>query len=205
MSLFTKAEADKIAQVVGEVEQRTAGEIVVAEVARCDDYAEVRLFAAALFGLSIASGAHLLWPVLSVGAVLALQCAAGVLAWFVSSQAWLLRLLLPPRRVDRALARAAELAFLEHAVFATRDRTGVLIFLSALEHRVLILGDEGIHARVRATGWQELVTALVAAIKVGRAGEGVCDVIYKLGAALAEAAPVRTDDVDELDNRVRGP
>jgi putative membrane protein len=116
----------------------------------------------------------------------------------------LLRLLLPPRRVERAITRAAELAFFEHAVFATRERTGVLIFLSALEHRVIILGDEGIHARVHETGWQELVTTLVAAIKAGRAGDGVCEVIRKLGATLAEAAPVRADDVDELDNRVRG-
>ena len=203
MSLFTKQEADHIADVVAEIEKRTSGEIVVAEVGRSDDYAEVRLFVTMMVGLVGASAAHLLLPSLSIGAVLAVQFAVGVVVWFLSGLTSVLRLLLPGARVDRAVGRAAELAFFEHAVFATRDRTGVLIFLSGLEHRVVILGDEGIHARVQNPGWEELVNTLIASIKRGHAGDGVCEIVTKLGTVLAGVAPARDDDTNELDNRVR--
>jgi putative membrane protein len=205
MSMFSKAEADRIAAVVSEVEQRTAGEIVVAEVPSSDEYAEVRLFCTLMVGLLAGAGAHLAWPALPVGAVLAIQFGAGLLAWLATGARALLRLVLPRRRAQLAVGRAAELAFLEHGVFSTRDRTGVLIFLSELEHRVVILGDKGIHERLQNPGWSALVSSLVQAIKQRRATEGVCEVITKLGETLARDAPVLPDDTNELPNYVRGP
>ncbi len=204
-SMFSKDEGERIAQVVAEVERRTAGEIVVAEVPRSDDYAEVRLFATTVVGLCGGAAGHLLWPALSVGMVLAIQLAAGLATWWITGTAAVLRALVPAVRVARATERAAHLAFLEYSVFRTRDRTGVLIFLSGLEHRVVILGDEGIHARVQDAGWSELVAALVQAIKLGRAGEGVCEVITRLGETLAQVVPPRDDDTNELSDQVRRP
>lgn len=205
MSLFTKAEAERVAAVVTEVEQRTAGEIVVAEVPSSDDYGEVRLFAAIMVGLLAAAGTHLSWPALPVGAVLAIQFGAGVATWGLTGVSVVLRAMLPRGRAEQAVARAAELAFLEHGVFATRDRTGVLIFLSELEHRVVILGDKGIHERLLDPGWSALVTSLIGAIKQRRTTDGVCEVIRKLGETLARDAPVLPDDTNELPNFVRGP
>ena len=205
MSMFSKTEAERVAAVVSEVEQSTAGEIVVAEVPSSDDYGEVRLFSAIMVGLLAAAGTHLSWPALPVGAVLAIQFGAGMLAWLTTGLSFVLRIMLPRGRAALAVGRAAELAFLEHGVFATRDRTGVLIFLSELEHRVVILGDKGIHARLQNPGWSELVTSLIAAIKQGRTTDGVCAVIRKLGETLARDAPVLPDDTNELPNYVRGP
>ena len=205
MSMFQKAEAERIAAVVTEIEKRTAGEIVVAERPRSDDYAEVRLLCALLVGLAAAGGAHLLWPSLYVGEVLAIQFGLGFLAWLLTSLAPVLRWVLPRGRAAQAVGHAAQLAFVEYGVFNTRDRTGVLIFLSELEHRVVVLGDEGIHARVQDPGWSRLVTTLVQAIKDRRACEGVCEVIRALGDQLTEAAPIRVDDTNELPNHVRGP
>jgi putative membrane protein len=205
MSLFTKAEAERIAATVTQVEKQTAGEIVVSELPSSDDYGEVRLFVAVLVGLGAAAGAHLLWPGLVVGAVLAVQFGLGLLAWLLTRLPSVLRLVVPRERAAAAVQRAAQLAFLEHGVFGTRDRTGVLIFLSELEHRVVILGDEGIHARVHDAGWSELVSALVLAIKQQRACDGVCELVGKLGLQLEQAAPIREDDTNELPNHVRGP
>ncbi|MDB4986593.1 MAG: hypothetical protein JWN04_1771 [Myxococcaceae bacterium] len=205
MSMFSKAEAERIAAAVTEIEKRTAGEIVVAELPVSDDYAEVRLWYALLVGLATAALAHLLAPALSVGAVLALQFGLGLLMWLLSRVPTVLRRLLPRGRAQRAVERAAQLAFLQYGVFRTRDRTGVLIFLSELERRVVILGDEGIHARVQDPGWSRLIGSLVAAIKQQRACDGVCDVITQLGAQLSQAAPIREDDTNELPNFVRGP
>lgn len=205
MSMFTQAERERIAATISELEQRTAAEIVVAEVRQSDDYAEVRSFAALVASLAGGSAVHLLWPGLGVGAILGVQLVLSALAWLLAGLSPLLRALTPAVRLQRAVERAAELSFFEHAVFRTRERTGVLVFLSALEHRVVILGDEGIHARLQNPGWSELVRLLVLAVKQGRAGEGVCEVIGKLGESLARDVAIREDDTNELDNRVRGP
>lgn len=203
MSLFTRDEADRIAAAITELEKRTAGEIVVAEQGRSDDYAEVRLAWSFGLALALAGAVHLLWPTLEGGWLLALQLAVLAIVWPLSAVSFVLRWLLPHGRAQEAVERAAQLAFMEHAVFRTRDRTGVLIFLSALEHRVVIRGDEGVHARVQGQGWDALVLELVRAIRAGKTGDGVCAVIDRLGAHLAEAAPIRPDDENELPNHVR--
>ncbi|HEX5661176.1 MAG TPA: hypothetical protein VFX59_28490 [Polyangiales bacterium] len=205
MSLFSKSEADQIAAAITEVEKSTAGEIVVAEDVRSDDYAEVRLAWAFGLGLAVAGGAHLFWPWLEAGWLLGAELGVFLLVWLLSALPVVLRRLVPGGRAHEAVDRAARLAFVEHAVFRTRDRTGVLIFLSALEHRVVILGDDGIHARVQNPGWEALVAELAQSIRAGRAGEGVCTVVRKLGVRLGEAAPIRPDDENELANHVRGP
>lgn len=203
MSIFSEQEAQRIATTISEVEQRTAGEIVVAEVPRSDAYVEVRLMAAIVVGLAAASAMHLIAPKLPTGAVLGVQLLAGAVAFLLSGLSPLLRLMVPRGISERTVAREAELSFLEHGVFRTRDRTGVLIFLSALEHRVVILGDEGIHQRLLNPGWTELVSGLIAAVKAGRAGDGVCDVVTRLGETLARDAPIREGDTNELPNEVR--
>jgi len=203
MSMFSKAESERIAAAVAEVESRTAGELVVAELGRSDDYAEVRLFATVVVGLCAGAGVHLVLPAWPVGLVLGAQLAAALVTFILTGLAPVLRWLTPRGRADHAVAQAARLSFLEHGVFRTRDRTGVLIFLSALEHRVVILGDEGIHAQLRDPGWTELVATLTRAIKEGRAGDGVCEVLGRLGETLARDAPIREDDTNELANHVR--
>jgi putative membrane protein len=203
VSIFSDSERQRIADAITAVEERTAGEIVVAEVPRSDSYTDVRLVVAIVLGLGTASAVHLVWPTLALGAVLGAQLIAGIAGYGLSGIQALLRRLVPRRLSERAVGREAELSFLEHGVFRTRDRTGVLIFLSDLEHRVVILGDEGIHQRLQNPGWSELVGSLVLAVKSGRAGDGVCSVVQKLGETLARDAPIRDGDSNELPNEVR--
>lgn len=203
MALLNQADKQRIEARVAAAEQGTAAEIVVATVARSDSYQDVRLFAALLSGVVVASALHLLWPAMPVGELLAIQVAAGLLTYALSALPAVLRLLVPRARTHAAVKREAELSFLEHALFNTRDRNGVLILLSELEHNVTILGDQGIHARVQNAGWEQHVTTIVAAIRRGQAVEGVCQVIDALAALLAEREPVKHDDTNELDNRVR--
>ena len=47
------------------------------------------------------------------------------------------------------------------------------------------------------------VATIVRAIRSGKAAEGVCQVIGALSEKLAELAPVRADDTNELPDRVR--
>ncbi|MFL4996279.1 MAG: hypothetical protein ACJ8DF_06175, partial [Microvirga sp.] len=62
--------------------------------------------------------------------------------------------------------------------------------------------DTGIADRVDTGLWADIVADLTAAIGDGRMTEGLIEAIRRTGAILAEHAPPRLDDVDELPNKV---
>jgi putative membrane protein len=203
MAILTSQDRQRIEAAIGGVEKHTAAEIVVAEIARSDSYLDVRIAVSGLFALGASAGVHIYSPLASVGELFGLELVLFALGFALLSMPAVLRLFLPSARTETAVGRAAELSFLEHAVFATRERTGVLILLSGLERKVTILGDRGIHTRVANAGWDAHVATIVKAIRAGKTGDGVCQVVEALGATLAETAPVRSDDTDELSNKVR--
>lgn len=203
MALLTAQDRQRIETSISAAERMTAAEIVVACIAHGDSYLDLRVLAAGLIALAGGAGLSLGLPWLDLHELLALQTLIAVAVFAVSGLAPVLRACVPGARKHSAVERAAQLAFLKHSVFATRERTGVLILLSELEHKVVILGDQGIHARVQDPGWQKHVESIVRAIGAGRAADGVCEVIDSLAKVLAEGAPIRADDTNELPNRVR--
>ena len=200
--LFSEAELDRITARIASVEERSAGEIVVAETKASDAYAEPR---AALAGaLTIASGlsAYLLLPLTPVEWIFAAQLPVAIGAWWLAGRQWLLRRLIPQAAAREAVHGRAQKLFVERGLTETRDRSGVLILISELERRVEILADKGIHARVGVEQWQRDVATIASAIRGGRAAEGLLAAIERIGAELAEAFPPRADDVNELPDDV---
>jgi putative membrane protein len=144
-------------------------------------------------------------PDLAAWVALLLQIPVGVLTFVLFGRGRLARLLIPRGAAALASERRALELFAAHGLTRTRDRTGMLILVSELEHRVVILGDRGIHERVGDAGWKDHVDHVIAAIQRGEAARGLLDVIERLGVAHAERNPVRADDANELpDDIVRG-
>jgi putative membrane protein len=113
------------------------------------------------------------------------------------------RYALVPRFIKHARAHeAAAREFLSRGLTRTRDKTGVLIYVAFAEHYAEILADTGIADRVDPEIWQEIIAGLTSAIKDGRIGDGLVAAVEKAGAILAEHAPPRFDDTDELPNKV---
>jgi len=203
MAILSSEDRARVEAAIAGVEKRSAAEIVVAEIARSDRYLDVRGALAALLALGASAALHQLLPLVGTGEVLALELVLFALVFWLLGSPALLGRCLPARRVQEAVQRAAGLAFLAHGVFATRDRSGVLILLSDLERQVVILGDQGIHAQMPNDGWDAHVATIVRAIHAGKGGDGVCQVIEALGEKLAELSPARPDDTNELPNQVR--
>jgi putative membrane protein len=200
---LTQSERERIEAKIAEIEQRTAAELVVVTADSCASYHEVKLTYALLLALGVGAAVHFVWPNWSVPVILWLQLAAAIVSLLVCSVPAVLRTVVPRALLQQHVEQRAALAFLENAVFATRDRTGVLILIAELEHRVAILGDEGIHKKVQISGWQKHVAELTKAIATGRAGQGVCDTLQAIGEVLIAELPPRPDDTDELSNKVR--
>jgi putative membrane protein len=113
------------------------------------------------------------------------------------------RYALVPGFMKRARAHeAAAREFVGRGLTRTRERTGVLIYVAAAEHYAEILADTGISERVDERVWRETIADLIESIKAGRAADGLIAAVQRVGAILAEHAPPRSDDLDELSNKV---
>ena len=208
--LFSDADRQRIADAVRRAEDRSRGEIVTAVTAASDDY-DGALWRGATFG---ALAGPLLLAVLDWAAgwwgspsawIMLLAAAGGAAAALlvVGASGTLVRWLTPADEIDRRVERAARSAFLEHEVFATRDRSGVLLFLSLLERRVVVLGDSGIDAVVEPGEWTGIVDGVARGIRAGRPADALIEAVETCGALLERTGlERRPDDRDELPNEV---
>jgi len=211
---LTGTDLDRIRDAVKEAEARTSGEIVPYFVAQSDRY-EVALWkgvvvAAALAMLIVVSifnfysGWGLGWLHTGWGTALftvAFGTAGGLMGAFVPA---VRRALVGSNALTRAVHRNAMKAFVEEEVFNTRDRTGILLFISKFEHRIEVLGDAGINKKVSADEWVEIVDHIRAGIKQGRFVDGVIDGIEMCGHLLEKSGvEIRDDDMNELPDAVR--
>ncbi|MGB0679176.1 MAG: TPM domain-containing protein [Polyangiales bacterium] len=205
--LFSATERARIESTIQAVEQCTAGEIVVAVVERSDDYDGPRAALAVAGCLALTAIALHFWPGATatdwrISTLVLAQAAVIAGLWWLLGRSVLLRLWLPTATMAAAVMRRAMQHFIAAGVHQTRDASGILIFIAHTEHRVVMLGDRGIHAKVGTEGWQQHVQTLTEGLRQGRAGDALCAVLEALGAELAAHFPPRDDDIDELPNRV---
>lgn len=205
---FSAADHRAIEAAVREAEARSAGEIVPYAVERSDRYHRALWCAATLGALSASLVAALIrWAGEAWGPValwIALPPAAGAalggLAAFLVPA--LRRALVPAEVLAARVHERATRAFLEEEVFRTRDRTGILIFVSLFEHRVVVLADRGLDGRVTPGQWEEVVLGIAAGMRRGEPGPALAEGIRRC-AGLAAQAPPRPDDRDELPGQLR--
>jgi putative membrane protein len=114
------------------------------------------------------------------------------------------RLLLSQVYMDQTTRQRAENAFLEEEVFNTRQRTGIMIFISFFEHEVMVMADKGISKVVEQKQWDMIVADLVAEIRAGKIIEGLEAGIKRCGDLLLEKGFKKTDDdTNELSDDLR--
>ena len=106
--------------------------------------------------------------------------------------------------LETAVHRRAAVAFLEEEVFNTRDRTGILLFVSLFEHRIEVIGDTGIDAKVEQAEWEEVVGLIRDGIRSRTLADGMVTAIERCGDLLhRRGVDIRPDDTDELPDDVR--
>ena len=114
------------------------------------------------------------------------------------------RFLVGQKHFDRATRNKAENAFLEEEVFATRHRTGIMIFVSFFEREVIVMADRGISKVVDQKEWDNLVKMVTKAIGQGNIVNCMEAAIKRCGEILHEKGFDKTpDDVNELRDDLR--
>jgi putative membrane protein len=207
---FSQADLDAIQAAVREAEGRTSGEIVPYVVERSDEYPTTAWKGAALgalLGPMVALAIHRWtdvwgWP---LGLWIALPAPLGgaigyLLALIDSVRRWMAG----EHTLDARARRRAAVAFLDQEVFRTRDRTGILLFVSLFERRVVLLADSGIHQKVEEGAWEAITSKLAQGIRGGRPAPALIEAVRGCGELLERhGVERRAEDTDELSNELR--
>jgi putative membrane protein len=200
--LLSDGDRERIEAAIGQIEQRSSLEVVVAVLRRSADYWQWRVALAGSWALAAACAIlHFLPRVHPLWAVLA-ELPSAILVFLAFGTRPLHRLLIPGAYSERSVQARAFQLFAERGLHHTRERTGLLLLVSELEHRVVILGDSGLHAQVGERGWQSHVDALVKRIRTGETVTGILELLARIEASASGVMPVRSDDVNELPNTV---
>jgi len=105
------------------------------------------------------------------------------------------------RYVD-ALDRAHEI-FFSLKMNETELRNGTLIYVAVKDKQAAVFGDEGIHQKVGAQYWKDVVTKMLFQFQNQKLADGICQGIYDLGEALKFYFPYHSDtDKNELPDEI---
>jgi putative membrane protein len=185
---FTKQDHEAISAAIHEAEKRTCGQLVCVLAHSSSGYAHIPILWASAVAL-IAPWPMIYFTQWSVQRIFLLQLVVFIVAGLVLSWAPL-RLALVPPAVRRARAHHAALEqFVVRGIDRTKNRTGVLIFVSLAERYARIIADEGIAQKVHNAEWQAAIDALTSHMRDGRIAAGFTAAIERSGAVLAAHTP----------------
>jgi len=193
--MISDADRAQIADAIRSAEAKTSGEIFCVLAQRSSQYTLVPVAWAAALALIVPLPLIYLtnWPA-SVIYMLQLVC-------FVAAALGLarpaLRFRIVPRRARHERAHSTAMRqFWAQRLNKTKERTGVLIFVSLAERYAEIIADAGINEKVTPEVWENAVAALTAGIRQGRVGDGLVAAIAQCGAVLAEHFPLPDGSVN---------
>jgi putative membrane protein len=212
---LNESDLERIKTAVKKAEEKISGEIVPVIVDRSGDYT-IALYKGSLIGASltfvtvvvldrfvIKDAVNTLFydPVFILLVVILGGLLGAILPYFSDT---IKRMLVARRYQDLATRQTAENAFLEEEVFNTRQRTGIMIFVSFFEHEVIVMADKGISQIVDQTQWDNIVQNIIAEIKNGKIVDGLEKGIAQCGEILLEKGfQKRIDDINELRDDLR--
>jgi putative membrane protein len=203
--ILSQKELKHLAEVIGEMEDKTIGEIRVMIVKRSAMTGHVHntlwVFLLALSFLLFWFERHdliyferwWLWPSLVIGTYL----VANILA----RSAFVQRAFTPSFDLHHQVLARAEVEFHREGLSGTKAHTGVLIFLSLMERVAVVLADKGIADKVPVHGWDKVIAKVLAGARKGWADK-LEEAIRECGAYLAAHFPSTGAKADELPNTV---
>jgi len=200
---LTDAAKQALTDAVRDVESRCSAELVVAVRDRSGSFLHADLLAGLAVAVAVLLGLLFSpWPFDLVWFAID-PLLAGALGAFAASRLPSVRRALTFWRVRRRqVETAARATFLEKGVHRTTGRTGILVYISLLEHEAAVIPDFGIETLATTEGWRLLVEEIEEAVRRGEDGAIIAALLRELGDLLAPTLVRSAEDVDELSNEV---
>jgi len=84
----------------------------------------------------------------------------------------------------------------------TQHHSGVLIYVAHDDHQLAIVGDKGIHEKVKQEFWDQVKNEMLTHFSEGKFVNGLKHAITRTGAELKKHFPEDGDNPNELSNEV---
>lgn len=204
---LTQQEQQQINELVTEVEAATGAQVLAAVIGKADSYPEIpwKAFAS---GAVIAAFSVVLMDWLRPGWIsvhsaifdtIAILGSGATLSLLTVFSPPVARLFLDRIRADVEAKQFAQSLFLEHQVFRTRQRIGVLLLISHFEHAVVILPDDGIRSKVSEAEINQLIAHMTPLLARRKTAAALRAGLQALKARLLEngfgSASANTDEI----------
>jgi len=202
MTRYGEQTLDELERFVEAVEAETTVELVFVLAHRAEAYRDVPYKAGAigallsllaLIYLPFDFSPQLMIPDLLLGFGLGFllgRASPAVTRWLTTA-----------RRREEAVLQAARAAFNERGVSLTRERTGLLLFVSWLERRVELLPDVGVEQRVPLDAWNAAWRQVDATQIFDGFPGSLAGAFAPVRVLLGEHLPPSADNPDEIPNR----
>lgn len=99
-----------------------------------------------------------------------------------------------------ARQRAIEV-FSMHQVWNTEENTGILIYVMLADHKVEVIADRGIQAKVSADEWRAICASMEERFRAGAFRDGALAGVRAATGLLATHFPARETNANELPDR----
>jgi putative membrane protein len=198
MTFLNETDKQHLRNAIRAAEARTTGEIVTVIAGSSSDYLHYPTVWAALLAM--------LAPLLPIAmnfsfaplGVIELQLLSFVLLLAVFRWPPLKMWLVPRAVKHQYCAHRAREQFLAQNLHTTKDRTGVLLYVSIAERHITLLADTGIHAKVPAGTWDKIVADFTNQLRANQISKGFIDAVNATGAQLATYFPAAAINPNEL-------
>ncbi len=214
---FSQEDLDQINKTVKQAESKTSGEIATAFIKESYDYAIYELIFAVICGF--------LYFVVMMFFVYEVETFIKQMFWdysnnylllfygfstflvisifyFIANISMIDRLIVTKKIMKQKVKERAIRHFMESGVYNTRDRTGILIFISFLERRIELIADKGINDKIPQEKWNSIVENIIQGIKSEKVIEKLTESILECGELLEKHFPIKSDDTNELSDDV---
>ncbi|WP_185152715.1 TPM domain-containing protein [Fulvivirga aurantia] len=210
MKGLAKDDLKKIETTVSNAESNITGEIVPVLLSRSHTYPASKYKYALLFAFTAFVVLVLLDRLVPAFQIydpllyFALVFGGAILGYFLPLLFPSLSVLITsPAEKEFATFQKAETIFLEHEIFNTKHRTGILLFISFAERQALIMADKGIDDKVQQEEWDQVVDKLLVGVSEKRITEGIIKAIEDCSSILIKHGFISDEaDQNELSNQL---
>lgn len=210
---LSPADSQAIEQRVHALERAIGIEVVTMVVGKCDVYPETvwKAFAlgASLAALAVAAGDFVrpdwVTSMAVVTSIVAILAVGAMCALASVTMPGFARLFLRDARASVEATQYAKVQFLERQLFATKERTAVLVLVAMLERRVVILADTGLQGKVSVAEWDAVIARMTERLHAGAVREALLAGLDATGDLLAGKGIVRGDGNAFADGPIEDP
>ncbi|MCO5143488.1 MAG: TPM domain-containing protein [Oligoflexia bacterium] len=201
MKHFSLSEIEK---AIAEAEYLNKGEILPVIVKSSASYSYASFVYAFLFlilGTALwLAYEYMFWGDFYLGSLIATQALSSFVGALLGLWEKAVRMLYSQKMMAAEVHESALASFTEYNLGHTKEKTGILIYISMFEKRVEIVADEGIYKKVGKDFWLEEVENIVKGIRQGNHNQALIEEIQKIGKKLREHFPQMEKNVNEISN-----